>query len=121
MLLKVKNSTLYEKVVKIYHTLLISLFFSPCVQFFYGLKGEKEKNLRAAKINSKSQLLQDVFVLHELNFKEGGFFVEFGATNGVELSNSHLLEKEFHWQGILAEPARVWYDDLKKSLLLYRK
>jgi hypothetical protein len=46
------------------------------------------KNLRF----SKSQLRQDLFVLSELSFKQNGFFVEFGATNGVELSNTHLME-----------------------------
>jgi len=64
---------------------------------------------------SKSQLRQDIFVLGELGFKRKGFFVEFGATNGKELSNTHLLEKEFGWRGILAEPARIWHRDLKKN------
>jgi FkbM family methyltransferase len=64
---------------------------------------------------SKSQINQDLFVLSELNFKTSGFFVEFGATNGVSLSNSYLLETEFGWSGILAEPARVWHKDLKKN------
>jgi FkbM family methyltransferase len=64
---------------------------------------------------SKSQLRQDLFVLGELRFKRNGFFVEFGATNGKDLSNTHLLEKEFGWQGILAEPARIWHQDLKRN------
>jgi FkbM family methyltransferase len=64
---------------------------------------------------SKSQLRQDLFVLSQLNFKRNGYFVEFGATNGVELSNTHLMEKEFDWTGILAEPAVCWHNDLKKN------
>ncbi|PQA76147.1 FkbM family methyltransferase [Rhodoferax sp. TS-BS-61-7] len=64
---------------------------------------------------SKSQYHQDLFVLAELGFKRDGFFVEFGATNGIELSNSYLLEKSFGWRGILAEPARVWHGDLVKN------
>lgn len=64
---------------------------------------------------AKSQLSQDIFVLSETGFKKGGYFVEFGATNGVKYSNSHLLEKEFGWSGIVAEPARVWRDDLLKN------
>ncbi len=64
---------------------------------------------------SKSQLRQDLFVLSELEFKKNGYFVEFGATNGIDLSNSFLLEKEFGWNGILAEPARIWHSDLKKN------
>jgi len=64
---------------------------------------------------SKAQLRQDLFVLSELGFKRKGFFVEFGATNGVDLSNTFLLEKEFDWDGILAEPGKVWLNDLRKN------
>ena len=65
--------------------------------------------------HSKSQLRQDIFVLSELSFKRNGFFVEFGATNGVDLSNTYLLESKFDWNGILAEPAKVWHADLLTS------
>src|SRR6056297_216441 len=58
---------------------------------------------------SKSQLRQDLFVLSELGFKQHGFFVEFGATNGIDLSNTYLMEARFGWNGILAEPARLWH------------
>ena len=64
---------------------------------------------------SRAQLKQDIFVLLETGFKRGGYFVEFGATNGVDLSNSWLLEKIFGWTGILAEPATIWHDDLKQN------
>ena len=46
----------------------------------------------AALEKSKSQLRQDLFVLVELDFLQGGYFVEFGATDGVDLSHTHLLE-----------------------------
>ncbi|MFV8372617.1 FkbM family methyltransferase [Flavobacterium sp. LB2P74] len=64
---------------------------------------------------SKSQMKQDLFVLAELDFKRDGFFVEFGATNGIDLSNSFLLENEFGWNGILAEPAKCWHEELKSN------
>jgi FkbM family methyltransferase len=63
----------------------------------------------------KSQLAQDVFVLAAMNFEHEGYFVEFGATNGVDLSNTFILEKHFSWNGILAEPAKCWHDDLKRN------
>ena len=65
--------------------------------------------------DSKAQLRQDLFVLSELGFKEGGYFVEFGAANGMDLSNSYLLEKRFGWSGIVAEPATRWHEDLRKN------
>jgi FkbM family methyltransferase len=68
-----------------------------------------------ALINSKAQLRQDLMVLLLLNFKRNGFFIEFGATNGFDLSNTYLLEKHYDWKGILAEPAKIWHNDLKKN------
>jgi FkbM family methyltransferase len=57
---------------------------------------------------SKAQLRQDLFILAETKYKREGYFVEFGATNGIDLSNTYLLETEFSWKGILAEPANAW-------------
>lgn len=62
--------------------------------------------------HSKAQNRQDIFVLAASRLKRNGFFVEFGATNGVDLSNTHMLEKHFGWTGIVAEPAKVWRDAL---------
>jgi FkbM family methyltransferase len=64
---------------------------------------------------AKAQIFQDLFVLFMTNEKRQGYFVEFGATNGVTLSNSYLLEKSFGWDGILAEPARCWHHELSAN------
>jgi FkbM family methyltransferase len=66
---------------------------------------------------SFAQLQQDLVALwlkNKIFGKESqGYFVEFGATNGIDLSNSYLVETEFSWTGILAEPARVWEKELR--------
>jgi len=54
--------------------------------------------------HSYAQLQQDRWVLHELGGKRNGFFVEVGAFDGKHLSNTYMLEKEYGWTGILAEP-----------------
>lgn len=59
---------------------------------------------RAAQ--SRAQLLQDLFVLFCTESKERGYFVGVGATDGISLSNTYLLEREYGWEGILAEPAK---------------
>ncbi len=64
---------------------------------------------------SRAQLKQDILALIVNGFKRGGYFVEFGATNGRDLSNTYLLEKEYSWQGIIAEPMPRWHADLRKN------
>jgi FkbM family methyltransferase len=64
---------------------------------------------------SRSQLFQDMLVGLLLQGKRNGFFVEFGATNGMDLSNTYVMESRLQWKGILAEPARCWHGSLKKN------
>jgi hypothetical protein len=49
---------------------------------------------------SHSQLGQDLWALEKLNWKHGSDFVEFGATDGIFLSNTWLSERSFGWQRI---------------------
>lgn len=82
------------------------------LDFVLAMPNSKRERILENILHSKSQLRQDLFVLSELDFKSNGFFVEFGAANGIELSNTYLLENRFQWTGILAEPARVWLRSL---------
>lgn len=50
-----------------------------------------------------------------LNKKRNGLFLEFGATDGVSLSNTYLLEKTYYWKGVLAEPSPQWHENLYKN------
>jgi FkbM family methyltransferase len=57
--------------------------------------------------HSRSQILQDIFVLAVLGPKKNGYFVEAGASDGLDCSNTFLLEKNFDWNGLLIEPSKL--------------
>ena len=69
--------------------------------------------LRNLKI-SHSQYQQDILALKIFENISEGFFVEFGAADGISGSNSFLLE-EFGWKGILSEPARSYWSAIQKN------
>jgi len=67
------------------------------------------------KKNIFSQLYHDMFAEFILNKESKKTFLEFGATNGLEYSNTFSLEKYFNWTGVLSEPDPQWHRDLKKN------
>ncbi len=80
------------------------------------LYGRQDGNDRQTlRDRSPSQLGQDLWVLEQTGFKRGGYFVEFGATDGILLSNTYLLEKEFDWQGICVEPNPDYFAQLRDN------
>ena len=87
----------------------------PTMKFLLSLQKAVSVELLPVLQDTKSQNFQDLFVLSELNLKKSGFFVEFGATNGIHDSNSFLLENSFGWRGILAEPAKTWHKELHRN------
>ena len=64
---------------------------------------------------SSSQFLQDLWVAYELKGRKNGYFVEFGAADGLRFSNTRMLETEFGWNGVLAEPARIWSPAIRQN------
>jgi FkbM family methyltransferase len=64
---------------------------------------------------SQSQIYQDLFVSFVMEGKTEGVFVEAGATNGISLSNSLLLEQEYDWRGLLVEPDPQWHASLQDN------
>ena len=83
---------------------------------------DDNKNLLSNFISSiknkndiKSQLYQDVFASFVIGDKFDKTFFEFGATNGIDLSNSYMLETLLNWKGVLSEPSPQWHSELKKN------
>ena len=69
----------------------------------------------ADKKDIKSQLYQDVCASFIIGEKFDKTFLEFGATDGFEYSNSYMLENKLSWQGVLSEPSPQWHEALKKN------
>lgn len=53
--------------------------------------------------NHKSQFEQDKHVLDVYHDKKNGYFVDIGAYDGIESSNTYILEKDYNWNGICVE------------------
>ena len=64
---------------------------------------------------SKSQLFQDIFADFIIKNKFDKTFFEFGATDGINLSNTFMLENNLDWSGLLSEPSPQWHRSLKKN------
>jgi len=104
------SMTTYEAIAREYQEKFRS---GEDIPFLLAIPQNAISNVLQLATLSKSQIRQDLFALVATNFKRSGYFVEFGATDGYSLSNSYLLEKEFGWSGILAEPARMWHEELR--------
>ena len=87
------NLNLYSQ-IKIY--LIYFLFFTKNKNFFKFIIDKKKL--------TKSQIFQDLFAYFFSNFKKKGVFIEIGGGNGVDLSNTYILEKKFKWKGVICEP-----------------
>ncbi len=64
---------------------------------------------------SYSQIEQDLKVLKYFDYKKNGYFIEVGANDGIKLSNTYLLEKDYNWKGICIEPVPSIFNKLKKN------
>jgi FkbM family methyltransferase len=61
-------------------------------------------------MKSLSQFGEDVVAIRYFKLKRGGIYVDIGAYDGVYLSNTAMLELQYGWRGVLAEPIRAAYD-----------
>jgi hypothetical protein len=61
------------------------------------------KRRRVGGFDTYSQACQDIFVRLMLNSKNNGVYVEVGAYDEIDHSNSYILEKKHNWIGVSFE------------------
>jgi len=93
------------------------------LDFYFELRNKLSTNLdisitdtlKDSKIlyESKSETGQGFFALAANKFKTEGTFLEFGGYDGVNFSNTYLLEKRFGWTGVLIDPIPSHYESMK--------
>jgi FkbM family methyltransferase len=66
-------------------------------------------------MNSFNQCGQEVWVRSMLSNKRNGFFLDIGAYDGVESSNTYYLEKELGWSGICIESNPNYFPKLQST------
>ena len=49
------------------------------------------------------QAQQDKFVIHALQGKRDGYFLEIGSNHPIHSNNTYLLESKYNWRGIMVE------------------
>ncbi len=57
----------------------------------------------------------DLQIASLLNHKRNGFFVEAGANDGINQSNTYYLEKLLGWKGLLVEPLPELADKCRRT------
>lgn len=108
----VTRKTTFDRLVQKEQELLRYQAF---LSFASHLDGSHVKRALELLPRTKAEIFQDIFAVLCCGREGPGFFVEFGATDGVSGSNTWLLEKELGWNGILAEPGRGWQSCLGRN------
>lgn len=59
-----------------------------------------------------SHIAQDRWVSGVFNGQRDGYFLDFGAFDGLDMSNTVYLERELGWRGICVEPNPTYFPQL---------
>ena len=63
-----------------------------------------------------SQIGQDKYYIENIiNHKMNGYFIDVGANNGINLSNTYVLEKDYSWEGLCIEVDDNLFTELKQN------
>lgn len=82
------------------------------LQFLHSLTAGGDPTAKASPLAYASHIGQDRWVAECFSFKKGGYFLDFGAFDGVTISNSLFLERMLDWKGICVEPNPTYYPRL---------
>ena len=64
--------------------------------------------------NFNAYLGLDKKMLNYINY-QNGFYIECGANDGINQSNTWFFEKKLNWKGLLIEPNPKVFEELKKN------
>ena len=104
MIKEIKNTINIKNIIIIGFIILF-------IFIWYTWYNTKELDLKT----TYSQFKQDLDVIEYLKHKKNGYFIDIGATNGIDISNTYLLEKKYNWNGICIEPQDSYYNKLIKN------
>lgn len=62
-----------------------------------------------------SQAGQDKWVIEFFERKQKGFFLDIGAFDGVDISNTYILEKKYKWDGVCIDADPTNFEALKQN------
>jgi len=65
-------------------------------------------------ISGYSQFGQDIVAYHYVGSKKNGFFIDIGAHDGIDISNTYAFE-QLGWKGICVEANPDIFEELKKN------
>ena len=90
------------------------MYYYKLMSFINSLFPKKLKTYfkKFRKFNALNQL--DKKMLEFINY-ENGYFIECGANDGVDQSNTWYFEKILNWSGVLIEPLNKQFKELKKN------
>jgi len=79
---------------------------------YYNLPGEEAAQVAKNKPGERnydytrdgfSQFGQDRYLIKKFGFKRGGVYIDIGASDGIEMSNTYLLDKCYGWTGLAVD------------------
>jgi hypothetical protein len=95
---------------------LISKLNYAAVMFLFGdLEMRFLEFLFKNNLQTYSQFKQDLFICFLSKDWSKKYFLEIGAGDGVNLSNTYLLERQENWTGVLVEPNREFRLSIMKN------